>query len=70
MNNSELLFNNVFEEIDIDEVEEIEAGKLEGWQCSWLAYCCIHGLVIGSSGSGWPGMNPDTNACDAYKQFC
>lgn len=70
MNNSELLFNNVFEEIDIDKAEEIEAGKLENWQCSWLSYCCIHGLVIGSSGSGWIGMDPDTSACEALDKFC
>lgn len=52
-------------------IDEIEAGKLASWQCSWLSYCCIHGLIIGSSASGWwPGMNPDTSGCDAYNKCC
>lgn len=71
MKDTEILLNSVFEEVELDNIDEIEAGELASWQCSWLSYCCIHGLIIGSSASGWwPGMNPDTSGCDAYNKCC
>ncbi len=76
MEKSRNLFNEVFEEIDISQVENCSgSGLTEGDietiaprgvdVCEWLLYCCIHDIVIGTCGGG-----ASTDACVAYSQIC
>lgn len=65
------LLNEVFEEVNYDEVSNISGG-MSAWQCQLYAYGCIHGIVIGGSGN-WSGGDyggPDLTSCQIYDKYC
>lgn len=77
MKSSEKLFNDVFEEIDFThQMNELSGTGFGIDLCTWMTYCCLHGIIIGSSGN-WSGKFPDdmgggytTDACDIMEQVC
>lgn len=59
------LFNDIFEEISIKNDEEIGTG--DAYLCAMLAYACVHGVVVGGSGSMY---DPDYSACELMEKYC
>lgn len=76
MGKSKVLFNDVFEEVNTSQVGNLSGTGLTESEvmaiapkgvnvCEWLLYCCIHDIVIGTSGGG-----PSGDACVSYSQIC
>lgn len=76
MSRSEMLFNEVFEEMTPDMMDvyfgagltesEVAAMVPRGVDvCQWLWFCCIHDIVIGTSGG-----EASQDACVSFSQIC
>lgn len=59
---SKELFNEVFEEIDLDTVENIDGGKWTAAQCAAAAIACAASVGCGGS--------IDATLCDAVMKNC
>ena len=71
MKDSKLLFEDVFDQVDLEEVAT-ENGNgttstcdVGDWTCWWATYCCYRGITSPSCG-GTFGMS----ACDAMLILC